>query len=161
MIEEINNQTDFVNLQDNVAANTQNSRVREITSNTVISDFSYRPTKNIEVGFLLKTGKNTDNYPTTPTILDVNSQTIRFTYSIANAGRIRMEVERDELITNTTKNYIPYELTSGYNLGKNYVWRANFDYRISSFLQSSASYDGRLVSGKAIHNARAEVRAYF
>lgn len=161
MIEEINNQTDFVNSQDNIAANTQNSRVREITSNTIISDFSYRPTKNIEVGFLLKSGKNTDNYPATPTVIDVNSQTIRFTYSIANAGRIRIEVERDELITNTTKNYIPYELTGGYNLGKNYIWRANFDYRISSFLQSSATYDGRLVSGKAIHNARAEVRAYF
>ncbi|MDP4114826.1 MAG: hypothetical protein Q8903_01755, partial [Bacteroidota bacterium] len=161
MVEEITNQTDYTNSQDNIASNTLNNRVREITGNTILSDFSYRPTKNIEVGFQIKSGKNTDIYPSTPTIIDINAQVLRFNYSLASAGRIHIEIERNELIANTTKNYIPYELTGGNNIGKNYIWRANIDYRISSFLQSSAAYDGRLVDGKAIHNARAEVRAYF
>jgi hypothetical protein len=75
---------------------------------------------------------------------------------------LRIEAERNELLSNSTSNFLPYELTGGNVLGKNYLWRLNFDYRFGLNLQSTASYDGRLQgSGRIIHTARAEVRAFF
>jgi len=75
---------------------------------------------------------------------------------------LRIEFERSELLANTTDNFIPFELTGGNALGKNYFWRVNFDYRVASFLQITMNYDGRLQGeGKVVHTARAEVRAYF
>jgi hypothetical protein len=73
-----------------------------------------------------------------------------------------VEIERNELNANTTENFIPYELTNGNQIGKNYFWRLNFDYKLSSFLQTTLSYDGRVQgANKVIHTARAEARAYF
>ena len=84
------------------------------------------------------------------------------TYSIANIGRLRLEAERTELLSNTSTANIPFEITRGNVIGKNYFWRVYFDYRIASYVQTSFSYDGRLQgSGKVIHTMRAEARAYF
>ena len=75
---------------------------------------------------------------------------------------MRIEIERDELIANTDENFIPYELTNGNQIGKNYYWRLNFDYKLLTFLQTTISYDGRLQGeSRVVHTARAEARAYF
>ncbi len=162
MVKELSNQTDFVNLKDNVTAPEASTRSRIVTNNNITSDFSYRPERNIEVGFKFKVGKSEDNLPETPTVIDLNSQVIRFNLSFAGTGRLRFEVERTELNANTTENFIPFEILSGNQLGKNYFWRLNFDYRLASFLQTTISYDGRAQGGgRVIHTARAEARAYF
>ena len=162
MIKEMSNQTDVANISDNVAAPVTSNRRRMITGNNITTDFSYRPERNIEVGLKLKTGRSEDTLPDEPTIIDLNSQALRFNLSFAGTGRLRIEVERTELTTNTSQNIIPFELTGGNLIGKNYYWRLNFDYRLSGNLQSTVSYDGRLQGGsRAIHTARAEVRAYF
>jgi hypothetical protein len=162
MIAEVSNQTDLVNETDNVGAPVSSNRKRRIDNNYVSSDFSYRPEKNIEVGFRIKVGKSEDTYPEKPSIIDLNSQLIRFNLSFLGTGRLRIEVERNELISNSANNIIPFELTGGNQLGKNYYWRLNFDYRLSQNLQATVNYDGRIQGGgKAIHTARAEVRAYF
>jgi hypothetical protein len=162
MIKEISNQTDIVNQVDNVSAQVNSNRVREINSNNVISEFSYRPDKNIEVGFRIKAGRSEDTHPVRPTVIDLNSQLIRFNLSFLGTGRLRIEIERNELTSNTTENSIPYELTNGNQIGKNYYWRLNFDYKLSSFLQTTVSYDGRVQgASKVVHTARAEARAYF
>lgn len=162
MVKEISNQTDIVNQTDNVSAPAGSNRARQINSNFVSSDFSYRPERNIEVGFKIKVGRNEDTYPIIPTVLDQNSQLIRFNLSFLGTGRLRIEVERNELNANTTQNFIPYELTNGNQIGKNYYWRLNFDYRLTSFLQTAISYDGRVQGpGRIVHTARAEARAYF
>jgi hypothetical protein len=73
-----------------------------------------------------------------------------------------MEIERTELLTNTNANIIPFEITNGNLIGKNYIWRANFDYRISSNLQTNVNYSGRLQGkGRVINTFTAEARAYF
>jgi len=162
MVKELSNQTDLVNSKDAVFAPPVSNRKRNIDGNSISSDFSYRPDNNVEVGFKLKVGQSTDSYPAIPTIIDLNSQTIRFNLSFASTGRLRIEIERDELNGNSSDNFLPFELTGGNLIGKNYYWRLNFDYRINSFLQSTVSYDGRLQgSNRAVHTARAEVRAYF
>jgi hypothetical protein len=162
LIKEVSNQTDIINTTDNVSAPQPSTRNRQISDNNLTTDFSYRPVGTIEVGFKLKVGKSEDTFPESPTVIDLNSQLIRLNLSFAQTGRLRAEMERTELIANTTSNIIPFEMLNGNQLGKNYYWRLNFDYRVASFLQTTLSYDGRLQGGgKVIHTARAEARAYF
>ncbi|MBX2976456.1 MAG: hypothetical protein KF721_09995 [Ignavibacteriaceae bacterium] len=162
MIEEISNLTEFGVNDDNVAAIITSNRNRKINSNFLNTDFSYRPQRNIEVGLKLKYSESTDSYPQKPTIVNLNGQGIRFNYSFSGLGRLRIELERNELLSNSTENFLPYELTGGNTVGKNYFWRVNFDYRFGLNIQSTASYDGRLQgTGRIIHTARAEVRAFF
>ena len=163
MVQEISNQTDLVTINDFNSAPPSSNRIRTITDNNVTSDFSYRPERNIEVGFKIKAGTSTDAYPVKPTVINMNSQIIRFNLSFAGNGRLRIELERDELRANIDNTVVvPFELLGANQLGKNYFWRLNFDYRLSSNLQSTVSYDGRLQGeSKAIHTAKAEVRAYF
>ena len=162
MIKEFSNQTDVVSLNNNNSSEQTLSRNLEITDNNITSDFSYRPDRNIEVGFILKVGRSEDTYPEMPTVIDLNSQRIRFNLSFTGIGRLRIEIERTELIANTSENFIPFELTGGNVLGKNYFGRVNFDYRIASFLQITLDYTGRFQrEGRVLHTARAEARAYF
>lgn len=162
LVEEIANQTDLAATIDNVDAPLSSNRARKITSTNLSTDFSYRPVRNIEAGFKIGAGRSEDRYPVKPTVIDQNSQTFRLNLSFANSGRLRFEFERNELSSNTSENYIPFELTRGNYIGKNYFWRLNFDYRLSGNLQSTVSYDGRLQgNNRAIHTARAEMRAYF
>lgn len=163
MVQEISNQTDIVNQVDNVIAPAGSNKTRQINSNSVSSDFSYRPERNIEVGFKIKVGRSEDTYPVIPTIIDLNSQLIRFNLSFLGTGRLRIEFERNEFTANTTQNFIPYELTNGNQIGKNYYWRLNFDYRLTSFLQTTIGYDGRVqgAGSRIVHTARAEARAFF
>ncbi|MFN3695440.1 MAG: hypothetical protein ACK4UV_10565, partial [Ignavibacterium sp.] len=120
------------------------------------------PVRTIEVGLRLRVGRNEDTFPAQPTIIDLNGQAIRLNVSFLGTGRLRIELERNELLTNTNQIFIPFELTGGNQIGKNYFWRVNFDYKLSSNLQTTISYDGRLQgSSKPIHTMRAEARAYF
>jgi hypothetical protein len=162
MVEEISNQTDLTNTNDNLSAQTNSNRIRRVNSNFVTSDFSYRPSRTIEIGFKIRVGRNEDTYPAQPTIIDINGQSLRFNLSFLGVGRLRIEVERNELLANTTQNFIPFEITGGNQIGKNYFWRVNFDYKLSSNLQTTVSYDGRLQgNSKTIHTMRAEARAFF
>jgi hypothetical protein len=162
MVQEISNQTDIVNQIDNAGAPENTNRTREINSNSITSEFSYRPDKNVEIGFRLKVGRSEDLFPVVPTIIDLNSQLIRLNISFLSTGRLRIEIERSELNAKATQNFIPFELTNGNQLGKNYFWRLNFDYRLTSFLQATMSYDGRLQgTNRVVHTMRAEARAYF
>lgn len=162
MVKEITLQTDLLSSADILAAPAGSNRNRNIEGSSLTLDFSYRPSQDIEAGFVLSVGEKTDYYPATPTELNTNSQKLRVEYSIADKGRLRTEIERAELTANAAENYLPFELTGGKGIGKNYTWRVNFDYRITEYLQATASYDGRwLGRGRVIHTARAEVRAFF
>jgi hypothetical protein len=162
LIKEISNQTDIVNETDNLRAPVTSTNKREITGNSITSNFSYRPVQDIEVGFKLSDGQKEDDLPVNPTIINMNSQTMSFTFSFAGTGRLKIEFERDELNLNNSQNYIPFQMTESNLIGKNYYWRLNFDYKLSANLQSTVSYDGRLqAASQAVHTARAEVRAFF
>jgi len=162
MLKEIGNQTDLISETDYVSAPAGSNRARMINSNGISTDFSYRPYNNIEVGFKITVSRSEDRLPSNPTIIDQNSLLTRVTYSIAGKGRLRTELERSELNAGNTMNFIPFEMTRGNSLGKNYIWRVNFDYRLTGNLQSMLNYDGRIHgNNKAVHTARAEMRAYF
>ncbi|MBV6512790.1 MAG: hypothetical protein FMNOHCHN_02307 [Ignavibacteriaceae bacterium] len=162
LIPEISNTTEISALHDNLSSAAAVSRNRMIRTESFTSDFSYRPVRNIETGFKVKVARSEDIYPVQPTVLDINSITLRINYAITGSGRLRLEAERTELLTQQTQNYLPYELTGGNSAGKNYFIRFNFDYRISLNLQATMYYEGRsLGGGRFINLARSEVRAFF
>ena len=162
MVNDINNQTEFINQSDNEAAPINLARSRIVTNNNLVTNFSYRPWDNIELGFKINIGQSRNNLPKTPTIIDFNGEAVQFTLSLRGRGRLRVEVQRNELNANTLKNQIPFEITQGNIIGKNYLLRINFDYRIAGNLQITLNYLGRKQgSGKIINQLRAEARAYF
>ena len=56
MVKEMTNQTEYTNNNDNALTNSSSNRSRAITGNTINTDFSYRPERNIEVGFKSRSG---------------------------------------------------------------------------------------------------------
>lgn len=162
LISEINNQTEYIIQNDNLISPASTGRAREVTRYDLSTDFSYRPVQNIEFGFKVITGTSSDGFPVVPTEVDLNSIVLRFNFSFENFGRLRIEAERTELISNNSNVVIPYEVTRGNVIGKNYYWRTFLDYKIGSFIQTSLSYDARLLgTSRVIHTMRAEARAYF
>ncbi len=159
---EIRYQADYFIKDDNLLSGTNFSRSHLANSEEFDSDFSYRPYNNFEIGIKFGVGKTTDRLPEVPTEINYNSQMVRLDYSIVGKGRIRFSVERKELLSNVEDYKIPWEITEGKRIGKNYLLRLNIDYKLSPNLQSSLVYTG-LKYGKEnfIHTMRAEARAYF
>ena len=162
LIKEILNQTEYINKNDYVNAPIVSNRNREIVNNEINTDFSFRPYNQIELGLKIISGVSDDYYPENATKISYNSQVIRINYSLFNKGRIRLEIERSEFTVNTEENYIPFEITKGNVIGKNYIGRVNFEYKIGTNLQTTLNYVGRFHgSGRLINTLRAEARAFF
>ena len=163
---EIGNQTDIVNKLDRVDASVPSSRERDITTNSLTSDFSYRPEIQWEIGFNFSVSRAIDNFNNGNTTADINEQGIRLTYGLLGAGQLRSSFSREEVTLSNVRpdpvRGIPYELTGGSAVGKNYSWELAFDYRINQNMQVSLQYNGRSDGGRPpVHLARAEARAFF
>ncbi|MEO8664917.1 MAG: hypothetical protein ABI462_05415, partial [Ignavibacteria bacterium] len=153
---------EYANILDRNSAPLTSVRNRDIKSDGVLTDFSYRPVQQIESGFQLNFIRAIDRFPFAPTQADINQQIIRFIYSFTFLGRLRLEIERDEVLLSNSAITFPYELTNGRQEGKSFLWRAFFDYSISKNLQATFNYDGRSEAGaRVIHSGRAEVKAFF
>ncbi len=155
-------QFEYINKTDRNIAPINSIRNRNIYSNGLNSDLTYRPVPQIESGLQINVSRATDYYPFISTRADINQQILRFIYSFATSGRLRLEIERDEVLLNTSNLIIPYELTNGRAEGKSYFWRAVFDYNITKNIQANINYDGRVEGSKqVIHTGRAQVTAFF
>ncbi len=162
LVAEIANQIDLTNRIDRVDGSVQSPRVRDILSNALALDFSYRPQQNVELGMKFDVTRSTDRKSVPALDADFNAQTMRFVVAFQGAGQARAELAREEIRLARGAPTFPYELTGGRVSGKTWVWRAGFDYRITQFLQATMSYEGRTEGGRdPIHTARAEVRAFF
>lgn len=144
---------------------TTNSKFRPsyIIKNTyVIPDLSYRSGYTWEVGLKTLLDYRVNSLSENQSAI-IWSEIVRYNYSFQGKGRFRAEFE----LTNTTiksgiNEVLSYELSNGNPAGKLYVWRTIFDYKLSDFITSYFSYDGRLAnSNPAIHTMRAEIRAFF
>ena len=163
---EIGNQTDIMSKLDRVSSSLPSSRERDITSNSLTSDFSYRPEIQWEIGFNFSVSRSVDNFNLGNTTADINGQGIRVTYGLPGAGQLRSEFSREEVAVSNVHSDpirgIPFELTNGSAIGKNYLWQLAFDYRINQNMQVSLQYNGRSEGGRPpVHLARAEARAFF
>lgn len=159
---DITTQIEFVIKTDRNLAPLNSIRNRNISGNSINTDLAYRPIPKIESGLQLNFSKAEDVYPVKPTNVSINQEILRFVYSFTSQGRLRIEIERDEVLINVPDANFPYELTAGRPAGKSYYWRGIFDYSISKNIQASVNYDGRVEGSKqVIHTGRAQVTAFF
>ncbi|RPI13991.1 MAG: hypothetical protein EHM58_17345 [Ignavibacteriae bacterium] len=154
--------TDYFNETNRNLAAALTNRNWNIGSKSVVSDLTYIPVRNVEVGFRAEIKRANDFYPFSPTEANINRQALRFSYSMEGKGRLRAEIERNETDLSTNPLFLPYELTKGLTIGKSFFWTLGFEYRITNFIQATINYFGR-AEGKSrvIHTGTAEVRAYF
>ncbi len=159
---DLTTQVEYVVKTDRNLAPVNSVRNRNISGNSLNTDLAYRPIPQVESGFQLNFTKADDTYPVKVTSVSINQEILRFVYSFASVGRLRLEIERDEVLINLADANFPYELTSGRPAGKSYYWRGIFDYSISKNIQASLNYDGRVEGSKqVIHTGRAQVTAFF
>ncbi|MDD8016746.1 MAG: hypothetical protein PHP42_00075 [Bacteroidota bacterium] len=161
---DISNQTDVVFKDDNALSASLINQPRQIQSSLLSTDFSYRPEQNLELGFKLETSQAEDGFAAKPVTASFNGQTLRTVVAFQGNGQLRAEFSREEIIIFTQPvNYVPpYELISGKEQGKNYLWSVTSEYKIGGNVQFSLQYTGRTTSrGAVIHNGRMEVRAFF
>jgi hypothetical protein len=162
LVREIGLQADAIFLDDVLRTATASSRAREIVSANLIGDLSYRPWKDVEIGFVVNTRTATDSWPIVPVQADITALSLRSVTAFPGPGRLRIEIERSTVTFNAEVDRFPFELTDGRAEGTSWVWRLNFDYRLTSFMQATLSYLGRSETERAvIHTARAEVKAFF
>ncbi len=159
LIKEFSNQTDYIQKVDNLGSTLAISRVRGIFSDNFITDWSYRPQQQIELGFKIGVGRAT-NFDST--VANMNDQSVRLSYSFEGQGQAKAELTREEARVNKSTVLQPFELTGGKVIGRTWLWRLGLDYRVTQYVQATLNYDGRSENGgQAIHSGRAEVRAFF
>jgi ABC-type arginine transport system ATPase subunit len=162
LVPEIANQVDYVNRIDRVGGLSASGRLRDILSNGVTFDLSYRPQQNAELGFKIDVSRATDRFQTPELEANLNAQSVRITYAFQGSGQARAELVREEVQLARAVDAFPFELTGGRVSGKTWIWRAAFEYRMTQFLQATMNYEGRAEGGGSpVHTARAEVRAFF
>jgi hypothetical protein len=161
---ELFNQTDVVWKDDNAITSSFLNQTRQIGTVALITDISYKPETFIELGFKLETSQSTDRPEALPVIADYNGQSLRIVYGFRGNGQIRSDFSREEVVVQSQPvNYsIPYELTAGREVGKQYLWSVASEYRFTGNIQFSAQYNGRTTrSIGIIHTGRVELRAFF
>jgi hypothetical protein len=162
LVKEIANQIDYINRIDRVSSQQSSNRLRDVLSNSIIFDLSYRPEQDVEVGFKIEQGNSTDRYQIPELDADLNTQSLRVVYAFHGAGQLRVEASREEVRLSQALAAFPFELTGGRVDGKTWLWHVAFDYRVTQFIQATMNYDGRSEGGRSpVHTARAEVRAFF
>ncbi|MDI6766363.1 MAG: hypothetical protein QME52_06025, partial [Bacteroidota bacterium] len=158
-IKEISNQSDYIKTHDILTATERNNRERNVRSENIVSDWSYRPIQNIELGFKFGVGRSSNN---NSTVADINEQSVRFVYSFVEHGQASAEITREEVSVNPPSFVVPYQLTNGKANGKSWLIYLRFEYRLSRFMHVSVNYDGRSEgASETIHSGNAEVRAFF
>lgn len=158
-LSQIGNQTDVAERVDRLQASALSNRTRDVQSLSLKTDWSYRPQPEFELGMRFGFGEATN---AETTLVSLNEQSVRTTYAFAVRGQATAELTREEVVPERGTGAMPYELTGGRRPGQTWLWRVGMDYRVTSFLQASVSYDGRREpSDDAVHTARVEVRAFF
>lgn len=162
LVPEVGLQVDVIWLDDVLRADAASARARAIRAAELRGDLSYRPWREVEIGIVVDSRTATDNLPDTPVTAEISALTLRSITTLPGPGRLRVEVERGTVNLDSDVTRVPFELTDGRAAGTSWVWRVNFDYRLTSFMQATLSYLGRSEQERAvIHTARAEVKAFF
>jgi hypothetical protein len=166
LLKEIGNQTEFTNKVDRLNSSIDSPRERDLHSNALRTEFSYRPYPEWEIAFGLGASEVVNRSWGSDLTANLNDQFLRVTYSLLSLGQLRGEFQREDVrianpIRGGSQDY-PFEFTNGEVVGKTLLWQLAFDYRISQYVQVSVNYDGRSEGGRAaVHTARAEARAFF
>jgi hypothetical protein len=166
LLREIGNQTEFTTKTDQLFPSASSPRQRDLLSNELRTEFSYRPYAEWDVSFGAVLSGVTNRYGGANVSANINEQFVRLTYAILSLGQLRTEIRREEVViandkTTGSASY-PFEFTTGKAIGKTFQWHLALDYRLSQSVQLTLNYDGRSEAGAAaVQTARAEARAFF
>jgi hypothetical protein len=140
----------------------------QIGATSITPDISYRPIQDLEFGLRGSLEERSDEFPVQAfgrlvAQAQINSAQLRSIYSFRGKGRVSAQFERlQTVVRDAALQDIQFELTNGNAIGTTWIWRLDFDYRLSNYITASGGYDGRtLPIGRTIHTGRAEVRAVF
>ncbi|MDQ7064271.1 MAG: hypothetical protein Q9P90_08485 [candidate division KSB1 bacterium] len=138
----------------------QDRRIRGVQVET---DLSYRPQSRWEIAGRIIFGRDRDLAFSPATQVTQFSFKPRTTYSFRSRGRLRAELEWTHVTASPAGRVIPYELAQGNRQGNTLRWNFRFEYRVSSNLNASVSYQGRDEPDrpKTLHLAKVEMRAFF
>ena len=162
LIPEISHQLELSQKRDRLLASSVSSRVRDISALAVISDLSYRPEQNLEIGFVFTSTSAQDQYPVIQSDAVVQIIGLRGVKSLQGKGQLRVEIQREDVRLNVPSIELPFELTGGRNGGKSWLWSITMDYRLGGNVQASLNYNGRSEAQRhTVHTGRIEVRAFF
>lgn len=159
--QKISSQLDFRNRHESKFYTISN-RDKNIFSKEAELDLSYRPRQPLEIA--LKTRwANAENRVDNPIKVNFIALAPRINYSFRGKGRLRAEIEFNQVDVTPKNALVPYEMVSGNRGGTNWRWLASFDYNVSRYLRASFSWNGRYEEylKKPIYTVRAEMRAYF
>ncbi len=92
-----------------------------------------------------------------------NNVNIDVRYNIVTTGSINLRGTYAHIRYNGISNSsLGYIMLDGLQNGKNYLWQASFDKRVSKNIEMSLQYEGRKPAGNpTVHTGRATVRAIF
>jgi len=141
------------------------SRNRDINSNILDQNFSYRPNLEWEFGIDSEFGFEKDLIPTRDLNLRYTKLLSRINYSLLKKGRITAEYEYIDVtaVNNPNKLVVPFEMALGKKEGVSKRWQLRGDYTVAENVIFTLFYSGRDDANyeKVIHTGQAEVRAYF
>ncbi len=162
LVREIGLNLELASSTDRLSSGEMSNRSRDIEAMQASGDLAYRPWPRIETGFVLTMKSATDHRADGDLEAAINAQTLRTVLSFEGPGRLRLELERNEVVLSSSSALFPFELTDGRPEGRSWVWRLNVDYRLLSSVQATISYLGRVEGLRpAVHTGRAEVKAFF
>jgi len=125
-------------------------------------EFAYFPFKRLSTALRVETQNGKDFFPEDNTDLFLIAQILKITFIASLKSRIYFELERNEVETKQKRNYLPYELTLGNNIGINWRFRGTAEIGFWENANLSLNYEGRKYArSKFINLFRAEARAFF
>jgi hypothetical protein len=138
---------------------------RDITSNILNQNISYRPESKWEFGIESENGFEKDIAENKDLNVRYHSILLRTDYSIFKKGKISTEYEYQlvRVLNNPQNVTIPFEMAKGKKKGVNKRWQLRAEYTLATNIVFSIYYSGRDEAGlpKIIHSGQAEIRAYF
>jgi hypothetical protein len=89
--------------------------------------------------------------------------TVELKYNILGSGALNARATFSNIAyTGTENSGVSYTMLDGLQKGKNWLWQASFNKRVSKNIEMNLEYEGRKpASGDIIHTGRASVRAIF
>ncbi|MFZ5517693.1 MAG: hypothetical protein ACOY90_13695 [Candidatus Zhuqueibacterota bacterium] len=158
----LSTQLDFGNRVETKTYDIPGRSDKDIISQEVIGDFSFRPKQSVELALKVQWTRAENRVAD---LIDVNLLALspRVNYAFRGKGRLRIEVEFNRVNVQPEDAIVPYEMVSGYRHGANLRWLTSFDYNVSRYIRASLSWNGRYEEylAEPVYTVRAEMRAYF
>ncbi|MBN1352288.1 hypothetical protein JXJ21_23025 [candidate division KSB1 bacterium] len=161
----LSTQINLINLQNRREFHFPGRKNRDVLSNEVTLDQSYRPKSALELALKSRVGRDVDRFPETPLIAYLFALLPRVNCSFRGKGRLLAELDWSLVKTSEddANAVLPYEMAGGNQVGQSWRWSITFNYRLSRNIQTSFSYTGRNEPYRPdiIHLGRAEMQAFF